>query len=234
LNYATTLLIKSCYTADKIFFLVTFNDKDESREHKAWEWNKKEEIYTMNNSREDVFTLKWNMENKPVDLSVYSESPYVSDIWFWKAERTDPVGYADDKIDILSSEKLPKATELQSKSGKTMFLLRESDKGKTCFETVMPTDYKGDKISQFKHRNPEGSCADISAKGVWSNGKWTIEFSRNLHTGNDDDVQFDITKKYQFGVSRYEISGRKPEAELSQPLYGCGDIYNNITLVFEK
>lgn len=35
-----------------------------------------------------------------------------------------------------------------------------------------------------------GSRDDISGKGVWKNGRWTVEMKRKLSTGNKDDVDF--------------------------------------------
>ena len=98
----------------------------------------------------------------------------------------------------------------------------------------MPIDYKGDILPRFKHRNPEGSRADIRAKGRWKDRRWAIEFERNLTTGHKDDIQFDVSREYRFGISRYEIAGRYPNGKLSQPLYGCGDVSNNIILSFSQ
>jgi hypothetical protein len=45
-------------------------------------------------------------------------------------------------------------------------------------------------------------------------------------------VQFDAEQSYLFGVSRYEIAGRKPNPALQQPLYGAGDITEHLRLIF--
>ena len=87
-------------------------------------------------------------------------------------------------------------------------------------------------MPRFTNSIPAGSRADVKAKGVWSYGRWTIEFARTLQTGNGDDIQFDVSKDYLFGVSRYEIAGREPALELKQPLYGSGDISEALTLRF--
>ena len=66
----------------------------------------------------------------------------------------------------------------------------------------------------------------------WKDGQWTIEFTRKLDTGHNDDVLFKTTGKYQFGISRYEVAGREPEKNASQPLYGCGDVGEKLNLIF--
>lgn len=44
----------------------------------------------------------------------------------------------------------------------------------------------------------------MEAKGIWKDGKWTLELARKLNTGNGDDVQFDATKTYSFGMSVFD------------------------------
>ncbi len=227
--------IKALYTDKNIYFLVKFPDPDESRAHKSWVWSKELDAYIGDVDREDVFQFVFNMEDHPVDLSVFADNDYKADVWFWKACRTDPAGYADDKTNILSKKEIDKANIVTSRSGNKMYLFRPQDKGIPCFEAKLYDEYAGDKVPGFINKVPSGSAADIKAKGEWKGGVWTIEFSRALGTGNDDDIQFDPKKDYLFGVSRYEISGNdKPDSKITQPLYGCGDVGEELKLVFEK
>jgi Ethylbenzene dehydrogenase len=220
------VILKAVYTDTEIFFWVSFPDADRSDTHKTWIWDKNTEMYT--------FIFKWNMEGHPVDLSVRADNNYVSDIWFWKAARTDPAGYADDKVDRLNAISMPRSQEVTSRSGKKMYMTREGDNGTPAFKDTLYGDYVEDKMPAFSSVTPTGSRADVRAKGVWSDGRWTLEFGRALHTGNNDDIQFDTSRTYLFGVSRYEIAGRAPEPKASQPLYGAGDVSEALTLKFEK
>ncbi|KPA17206.1 Cytochrome c-552/DMSO reductase-like, heme-binding domain protein [Candidatus Magnetomorum sp. HK-1] len=226
--------LKAVYSNTRIYFFVTFDDPDESRIHKAWIWNKNMNIYTIGPEREDTFVFKWNMTPNPVDLSILSDDSYVTDIWFWKANRTDPAGYADDKIAHLDSYKIEKSKKIVSKSGKIMYIKRKGDEGKPSYQSIIYANYQGDNLQNFKKQIPTKSRADIKAKGVWTNGKWTIELGRKLNTGHLDDIQFDIEKVYQFGISRYEIAGRKINPSLTQPLYGKGDVSENLYLSFKR
>lgn len=228
------MTLKAVYTNSEVFFLVSFPDPDKNITHKTWTWDKTKEMYITGNNREDCFVFKWNMEQKPVDLSVKADNEYMTDIWFWKACRTDPAGYSDDKHDRLSATAIRKTTKVISKTGKTMYLERKPDSGTTAFKDVIYSEYKGDKMPHYEIVVPTGSLADIKAKGVWSKGRWTLEFGRALNTGNSDDVQFDISKSYLFGVSRYEISGLEPDPKLDQPLYESGDVSEALTLQFGK
>ncbi len=233
-NSKLEIRIQAVYTDTKIFFRVSFADPDESRTHKSWIWNAGREIYTVGTDREDTFVFKWNMESKAVDLSIYSNQKYRADIWFWKACRTDRTGFADDKSHLLSTTEDRNATELTSKSGKTMYLLRTGDEGESSYEINLVGEYQGDILPRYTLKKPSGSRSDIHAKGTWKDGKWNIEFSRKLITGNADDIQFVPGQTYLFGVSRYEIAGRIPNRKLSNPFYGNGDINETLWLEFIK
>ncbi len=229
-----SLTLKTLHTKEKIFFLVSFPDHDESRTHKSWTWDNGRKIYTVGHDIEDIFVFKWNLTKGISDLSIYSDTSSRSDVWFWKACRTDPVGFADDKMHILSHARIEDARELTSKSGTTSYLMRKEDSGRRAYRTNMPVEYKADTLPRFINQKPSGSRADVTAKGNWRKGVWTIEFSRSLLTGNKDDVQFSTKAEYLFGVSRYEIAGRAKNQKLSQPLYGTGDVGERLTLRFKS
>ena len=225
--------LKAVYTTENIFFLVQFSDPDESRLHKPLVWNTKEELYENGPDREDCFVLKWAMDAAIKDLSVRADHPYMADVWFWKANRTDPVGYADDKYQLLSGSKVPKSKKIKSHSGQSTYLQRRGDEGESAYKASLLIEYQGDNLQQFINRKPSGSRADVKAKGTWNDDKWCIEFSRKLNTNHSDDIQFDLSKEYLFGVSRYEIAGRKKNPKLTQPLYGSGDVSEKLLLNFK-
>ena len=226
--------LKALYTDEEIFILVSFPDNDESRDHKTWVWDQNQKIYIMGPDREDAFVFKWNMTNEPKDLSIYADNAYVADIWYWKADRTDPMGHADDKSHLYGPINPGRATTLTSKSGKVMYLKRTGDSGQAAYKNTMFVDFEKLRMPHFSHHKPTGSRADIQAKGQWHAGTWTLEFRRKLKTGYEDDVQFSANGKYQFGISRYEIAGRAPEIHATQPLFGAGDTSESLTIVFEQ
>jgi len=224
--------VKAVYTDNQIFFLVIFTDPDESKEHKPLIWDKALAIYKTGPERGDCFIFKWSMEPEPANLSVYADKPYKADIWFWKAGRTDPVGYADDKHQILSKTKIPKSVKILSKSGHVFYLSRRGDLGSSAYEAHIYSEYKGDTLGRFTNRQPTGSRADVRAKGQWKHGKWTVEFRRSLNTGHPDDIQFETTGSYFFGISRYEVAGNKPNP--GEHPYGTGDVSEKLTLKFDS
>ena len=226
------LEIQAVYTDSDIYFLVTFPDADESRVHKSWVWDKGRQIYTVGNDREDTFIFKWNMGTTPVDLSLASDTPHLADIWFWKACRTDSIGYADDKVHKYSEVENRDATRFFTKSGNKMYLLRLGDEGSSAYKIDLISEYREETMPRYILQEPRGSRGDVRARGTWQNGQWTIELSRKLTTSHEDDVQFVPGKKVLFGVSRYEIAGRKRNDKLTQPLYGTGEVNEPLWLEF--
>ena len=189
-------------------------------------------MYKKGSSREDALCLKFNMESHPVDLRL-GDDEYMSDLWFWKANRTNPASVADDKTHQLSAEKLPKSSKITSKSGKKMYLIRKRDAGSSSYKGTALAEYQGDQVPNYITRPPSGSRGDVKAKGIWADGKWTIELSRALNTGNDDDVVFDPAQTLLFGVARYEIAGKKANPKIDQPLFNSGEITELLTLEFK-
>ena len=61
----------------------------------------------------------------------------------------------------------------------------------------------------------------------------TIEFGRKLKTGNNDDLQFDKSRKYLFGVSRHEIAARNLNPAIEEPKFGSGEISEHLFLRFK-
>ena len=228
------LTIKAVYAGDSIYFLASYPDADESRSHKTQVWVPDQDRYRIGVDREDTFVIKWSMEPGPVDLRVDADKPYKADIWFWKAHRTDPAGYADDKMHIYSPIEGSNSRTVLSKRGLRFFLDRPGDAGKSAYQTMVKTEHDADEVPFYLSRQPQGSRADVRAKGVWRDGVWTIEFARKLVTNNADDVQFDIEQAYQFGLSRYEIAGRDRNPKLEQPWYGAGEITGSQTLKFSN
>lgn len=222
--------LRSVNTRDMLFFLVRYPDSSESRKHKYLEWNETQKVYRSGPKREDTFVFKWNMEWQPVDLTISGDDPYKADIWYWKANRTDPAGFADDKVHLYGPSKRKKSQFVLSRSGKQFYLMRISDDGRSAYSSQTYDHFSTQEVPRYKNRKPAGSRADVRAKGAWDNGYWTIEFSRKLHTGHADDVQFDRGLPYIFGVSRYEIAGKPVNPKLDQPLYESGDVGEMLTL----
>jgi hypothetical protein len=68
-------------------------------------------------------------------------------------------------------------------------------------------DEAGNRVPLFTHipgwilSAPSGpSWNNIKARGTWRDGVWTVELSRQLNTGQNDDVQFQVGQEYYFDM----------------------------------
>jgi hypothetical protein len=227
------LEIRAVYNDDSIAIMIAFDDEDENRVHKPLLWDDAAGIYKAGPQREDTIVIKWNMNLLPTDLRLNSDRPYKADIWYWKSYRTDHAGHADDKYHNYSKyQHGDRNKRMVSNNGQIFYFSRYSDSGQSAYQSLVPTAYAGDRIEGFELRKPEGSRADIQAKGQWKNKRWTVEFGRKLKTGHDDDVQLSAEIQTLLGISRFELAGRNADAKIQQPNFGSGEITELLTLFF--
>jgi hypothetical protein len=222
------ITLKSVYTTDEVFFLVSFPDEDASETHKIWMWDAKEEVYREGPEREDVFVFKWSMSGNNVNLALREAEPHRGDIWFWKACRTNPAGHADDKWQSMALEAGKDTRPVPSPKYGKLHFLRQGDVGEPPWEEKFFFEYQGERLAKNYPQQPTGSRADVRAKGVWHNGQWTIEFARKHNTGHDDDVAFAPGEVYLFGVACYAMAFDTPHDAWSQPLYRTGDTFDRL------
>ena len=113
-----------------------------------------------------------------------------------KFMETDPVDYADAMV-LLQSEIDGGECVGDATLGVTDAEAMDFWPAYVAVEAIVP-----ERIL----RVPDGSRADIAFGAVWKDGVWTAEFSRDLDTGNGDDVQFAAGLDYLFNVAAFENS----------------------------
>ncbi|ETW96104.1 MAG: hypothetical protein ETSY1_27970 [Candidatus Entotheonella factor] len=224
------IILQAVHTVEHIFFRVTYPDAAPSETHKSWERDLQEAIYKPLPDREDMFVFKWSLVGNTVHLGLRDAEPHRADIWFWKARRTNPSNYADDKWQLVSDRLQPSAKELTSPNHGRLFFRRVGDEGMSAYSERKFYEYQGETPPKYYPRQPQGSRADIRAKGRWEAGHWTIEWARKLQTGHDDDLALIPGQTYLFGVSCYEIAGDQVHAKWFQPLYRAGDVFDRLLL----
>ena len=127
---------------------------------------------------EDACSLGFALEGEfNPDMLAGIESKW--DVWEWQAART-PNGYALDKTHIYSRQRPEgvKSKRFQDRREKPIFLARPDDAGTPAWKRLEPpTEKKGPKLPQFEPQTPSGSAADVQARGVWADGKWTARWT---------------------------------------------------------
>ncbi len=228
-----SIFLSAVYTDERIYFLVQYPDKAENPLHKPWMWSEDERSYLEGPHREDTFVFKWSMMTQDVNLSVFSDDDYRADVWYWKANRSNLAGYADDKMQILDSSATEKSKKLRSFNGQVRYLDRISDEGAAPYREIGAPDEHKPVAIRYQPAQPDGSRADINAKGRWVSGFWVVEFCRKLQTGHADDIQFSMEKKPLFGVSIFSLYGNNLDVT-SPNFYGMGRISEPLRLNFIK
>ena len=74
------------------------------------------------------------MSGNDVNMALREPEPHRADIWFWKACRTNPAGYADDKWQSLSREPGEDTRQIVSPKHGTLYFRRAGDTGEAPFE----------------------------------------------------------------------------------------------------
>jgi hypothetical protein len=154
----------------------------------------------------------------------------LGDIWHMKWVRTGAIGQIDDQYlddTRYDKDKSPEAgrksdakagggyADVVLKDGKPEFMNKDAkpanaggtywikDADKVAFDD---SKFKaGDEVASILIAPHTGDRGDISAFGVWKDGKWTYAFSRKLVTGSKTDVQFDkLDGTYLFGIAFFD------------------------------
>lgn len=157
------------------------------------------------------------------------------DLWHWKAAQTNPVGYLDDTyIDTVnrhpdagtaayasnsSSNGHPTYMATGDPGVNAIVLLNDASVTydpfgvmtatsaiKTAFDTLAAWS-SGQTIAGNYLKTPTGSRADVRSAGKFSNGTWTVEFSRPILASPDDDFIPVSGGTVEFTVAEWDNSG---------------------------
>ncbi len=250
---AHTVMMKSVYTDDSVYFLATWNDLTESLRREPWvkqadgTWKQLKDPDDKggdnNKFYEDKFAQIWNINTPGFDTTgcfatchageagkpygnKYTANPgEMADIWHWKAVRNMAAETIDDQyVDSTryDKDKAPGAGRKNDpgtgsysdniNAAKTAPNYTSADQPAPPYWIVdaekqpFKDTYKAnDEIAAIIVKPPTGDRADIKAKAVYADGKWTMEYGRKLTTGSQYDVQFsDMMKEYSFGTAIFD------------------------------
>lgn len=192
---------------DAVCFVFEWKDSSYDNQHKPFVWNDAKGKYSAGKQREDRLAVQFEMSGD-YDSNWLSGNEFTADTWHWKAARSNLLGIAQDKMTVVSLTPLKKAYKGKSGSGSTVYIKRSSDEGSSLYSTKRYSNKELDVMPKYiPTPNPQGSIADVKAKGVWSNGMWSLEGCRQLNTGNIDDVVFSKGAVIKGGIALFNHSG---------------------------
>jgi len=228
--------VKAAYDDNNIYFLVKWEDptKTETIHKKMWTYNAADKTWKQSSNEDRVYFLfninatdfdtgcavychvgnpDWDVSQSKMGMNNPGET---LDAWHWKAARTNPTGYAEDKhwVDLSQADEV-------TYEGATVLRTRLPDEG-----SGFASDNKEGDFPKYMHKNGPGanvaflfaedaiefapdanwsdgdtipgyivkegtdSRADVVAVSTYTDGTWVVEFKRSLITNNPDDVQF--------------------------------------------
>lgn len=252
---------KVLYTDKDIYFLFQWPDKTLSQ-NRLYEFTGKE--WKKVKGGEDRFNLMWDINNtikefpakgcnavchkeetkdkkdKP-EVTLKTNGPTERmDVWHWKAQRSNSVGYADDQwlgheLRMEGNEKIARDNDAKTAGGYSDNWDKEAKRPKYAFkdgvkpgpvllkkDMVEIKDYSkfkaGDRLPREILEKPAGSRGDIEARAVWDKGRWTLEIKRARDTGDKvNDIQFtDPGRPYLFGLSVHDNAGDEDHSHTGQ------------------
>ncbi len=202
-----SVALKAGVHGDSVYFLFEWDDSSLDDQHKPFVWDSGKNKYVSGKQREDRLAVQFAMSGD-YDVNWLSGKLFSADTWHWKAARSNNLGIAQDKMTIITSKKAKKSYKGKANNGTTVYIQRPSDKGSKLYSTKRYSSKQKDMMPKYiLASSVSGSIADVKARGVWSNGKWTLEMSRKLNTGNPDDIIFNTGQAVVGGIAIFDHSG---------------------------
>jgi hypothetical protein len=190
-NLAVDLVveIKAGVSGGRIFFALRWPDGSPDTDYRLWE--RRGAQYVEGSQRDDALALRFALEGE-FDRSMLSGKSHVADVWFWTAGRSNRAGYAEDMTHRISTRPIEYAAEYEVAGVGTVYIKKTRDAGTPIYRNIRPPEgASAERLPSIEvNPRPEGSVADVAAKGEWSDGTWRLELGRRLDTGNADDVVF--------------------------------------------
>lgn len=230
-NGVTGATVQAAYLDEFIYFRVTWTDPTATENVHRRRWTFDGSLWSRNSENEDrlyfMFDISGATGTATAGTASGTTTPFAQvgcamschgdgvmrtdfgrvDIWHWKATRTDPAGYLDDKhmvaagsgadgrksdsgapayfenLNGAGTEPAYRSAQGFQASPDFLFLLGdESDFAAT--KTSDAGFANGDILPGYVQRSPLNSRADVTTKGSFQSGQWTVEFCRALDTGN--------------------------------------------------
>lgn len=202
--------------AKGVFYLaVKWPDAAEDKEPQGWEW--RGERYVQGRHLDDQFAVRFHMAGD-YDRTMLSTKDYKVDVWLWSAARTNGGGVAEDMSHVFTTKLTEDAAEYSLPTGGTVYIRKPRDAGVPPYASLpRPKENKGARVSNVAPQKASGSIADVSAKGLWKDGAWSLEFGRALNTGHADDVAFKPGQRLLGQIAVFN-RGEAEHKSVSEPL----------------
>ncbi|MHA2224926.1 MAG: ethylbenzene dehydrogenase-related protein [Candidatus Hodarchaeales archaeon] len=228
-----TLLAK--HDGTYLYVYANWTDATKSDTRKGWEYNGTH--WSNVGGNEDRLNFAWSNDSLVSPVCGHNpgdSSGLLFDVWHWKATRTDPAGWADDKYWDGSGRhsdaktaggykensvvyQAADAAEITSKLGNSSSVSSFSNDDRPYWDASgnviawsngVNSTTLSDTITGYKTDLPTGSRGDVNVASNHDGSAWHVEYKRKLDTGNlADDIAFEVGTSYTFYVSFHDNSG---------------------------
>ena len=111
-----TVTAAALWSPDRLWILVRWPDKTRDDVHRPWVWSKGEKAYVAGREVEDALSLSFAREGRMGECMLSGEEA-ATDLWTWRAGRTDPSGFAEDATMTLSFQRIRAPTRTRPATG---------------------------------------------------------------------------------------------------------------------
>ncbi len=197
----SSVALKAAVYGDRIYLLAVWDDPTEDTLFMPYKWDRASKSYRRIRVMEDRLAVTLRISGDFTGNMV-DGSAFEADTWHWMAAGSNPAGIAHDKYWRVGPTPFPKAKAIRNMEGKTIYILRISDEGGPLHRPVTYDSRVKDVMPSYEiNKGVQGSIADVKAKGVWRDGRWYVEMTRKLDTGNIDDTVIPARGSVDFGVA---------------------------------
>ncbi len=212
------VVLRALYTDKQFFVLAEWPDTTLSDMRDPYVWNTKTMQYERSSKPDDQFAIEFPIDGDFEVNMLATDSEYTADVWHWKAGRSNPPGYADDKRHLIRKNPVDGGKEYDLGGRATVYIARPMDQGTPAYQRrEKPDVYETDVVNSFEFRQAaSGSVSDIRAKGTHNGSDWTLEMVRTFDTGHSDDavIHKDEDNLFAIAVLNDELNWRHSVSEL--------------------
>lgn len=231
--------LRAFYTEKDLYLRLSWADATHNDNMRGWEYDGV--VWRSSGSFEDGIGILWDIDRKYPDftcayachlddfgvsgqsfrghnrMKLFKPGPLL-DLWNWKAGRTGPLAFADDRY--IDQDGMHGDLPGEIFHPNSLRQVRLQDAGVAFSAGDQPIyDFdglavEGQTLTIFSRApgyltdRPLGDRADVKARSFWRNGRWTLILRRALDTGSPRDVRFapDDQTAIGFGIALMDNS----------------------------
>ncbi len=226
--------IKALHDDNYLYMYATWTDSTESNTRSGWSYNGVTWINVGGN--EDRLNFAWSIGGADIVCGhdpAGDDTTVLFDVWHWKASRTGPSGWADDKYwdgtgrqsdaktaggysdNSVVAQAVDGAAITAALGNSSVVAVFSNDDRPFWNATGAEISWSGgvnatpltNFIPGYNTTLPTGSRGDVHTGSRHDGSAWHVEYNRTLDTGNNDDITFAVGSSSTFYLSLHDNAG---------------------------